>query len=325
MAANRTRLDLIHVKGAASFEDQVETANRPVWHMLKTILVYLNGTARDLTVLATALQVGRLFDAHLDCLHVVPDRRSLIARTTNVDLTEAMTLTDAFRALETEAAKRVAHARSIFFAFCEDRHIPHADTPLDPRSVSAAWHEHVGNPAAVLIEEARFHDLVVLEGGARHDLILSDDDIGRLIVSAGRPVLLVPSAIHGGSFKSIAIAWKNCPEAARAVTAAMPLLTRAETIVVLHADENSAKSAAEADDLDRFVDLLRRHGLRVEGRRVVPQGLTSPDAVLGKAIESGANLLVMGGFGHSRLREFVFGGFTQRVLDAAGLLVFLFH
>ena len=256
-----------------------------MWHTLKTILVYLNGTARDLTVLATALQVGRLFDAHLDCLHVVPDRRSLIARATNVDLTEAMTLTDAFRALGTEAAKRVAHARTIFFAFCEDRHIPHADAPLNSLSVSAAWHEHVANPITVLIEEARFHDLVVLEGGARHDLILSDDDIGRLIVSAGRPVLLVPSALQGGSFKSIAIAWKNCPEAARAVMAAMPLLTRAESIVVLHADENGAQSAAEADDLDQFVDLLRRHGLHVEGRRVVPERLTIPDAVVGEAIE----------------------------------------
>ena len=292
---------------------------------MKEILVYVNGTTRDLAVLTTALEVGRLFGAHLDCLHIVPDRRSLIARTTNVDLTAAMSLVDAFRALETEAAKRVAHARKIFFAFCEDKHVPHLDTPLKSSSVSAAWHEHVGNPVAVLIEEARFHDLVVLEGGERRDLILSEDDIGRLIVSAGRPVLLAPSAIRGGSLKSIAIAWKNCPEAARAVTAAMPLLARAENIVVLHADEDSTKSAAEAADLDRFVDFLRGYGLRVEGRHVVPEQLTIPDAVLGKAIESGASLLVMGGFGHSRLRESVFGGFTQRVLDGAGLPVLLFH
>lgn len=290
---------------------------------MKTILVYLNGTARDLTVLATAFQVGRLFDAHLDCLHVVPDRRSLIARATNVDLTEAMTLTDAFRALETESVKRVAHARSIFFAFCEDKHIPHGDAKPNSRSVSAAWHERVANAASVLIEEARFHDLVVLEGGARRDLFLSDDDIGRLIVSAGRPVLLVPSAHQGGSMKSMAIAWKNCPEAARAVTAAMPLLARAETLIVLHGDEKGAKS--EADDLDRFVELLRLHGLRVDGRHVAPAQRSIPDAVLAKAIESGAGLLVMGGFGHSRLREFVFGGFTQRVLDATGLPVLLFH
>jgi nucleotide-binding universal stress UspA family protein len=292
---------------------------------LKTILVYVNGTAGDLSVLATALQVGRLFNAHLDCLHVVPDRRSLIARTTNVDLTAAMTLPDAFRALEREAAKRVAHARQIFFAVCEDKHIPHLEAPRNSLSVSAAWHEHTANPVAVLIEEARFHDLVALEGGARRDLILSADDVGRLIVSAGRPVLLVPSVIHGGSLKSIAIAWKDSPEAARAVTAAMPLLERAENIVVLHADEESKKAGAEKDGLDRLADLLRRHGLRVAGRHVVPGRLTIPDAVVGKAIESGAGLLVMGGFGHSRLREFVFGGFTQRVVDAAELPVLLFH
>jgi nucleotide-binding universal stress UspA family protein len=176
-----------------------------------------------------------------------------------------------------------------------------------------------------LIEEARFHDLIVLEGGARRDLILSEDDVGRLIVSAGRPVLLVPPASHGGSLKTVAIAWKNCPEAARAVTAAMPLIARAEKIVVLRANEKGDKSEAAADDLAGLVNHLRWHGLRVEGCRVDPESLTIPDAVLGKAIETGAGLLVMGGFGHSRLREFVFGGFTQRVLDEAGLPVLLFH
>jgi hypothetical protein len=113
---------------------------------MKTILVYVNGTAGDLAVLATALQVGRLFNAHLNCLHVVPDRRALVARATNVDLTEAMLLTDAIRALETEAARRVAHARKIFFAFCEDKHLAHLDAPQNSVSVSAAWHEHVAKP-----------------------------------------------------------------------------------------------------------------------------------------------------------------------------------
>jgi nucleotide-binding universal stress UspA family protein len=291
---------------------------------MKTILVYVNGTATDLAVLRKALEVARCFGAHLSCLHVVPDRRAIIGRATNVQLTEAMPVSHAIAALEAEAERRLAHAREIFFAFCEDNQLPHLDSPRNTAAVSAAWHEKVGTPAA-LIEEARFHDLIVIEGGARQDLILAQDDIGRLIVSAGRPVLLVPCTSRGESLKSVAIAWKNCPESARAVSAAMPLITKAEKIVVVHAQERGGETTAVSDELDRIVSHLRRHGLVVEGHRVVPGKAVIADAVLGKAIESSAGVLVMGGFGHSRLREFVFGGFTQRVLDGAELPVLLFH
>src|SRR5262252_6914286 len=91
---------------------------------MKSILVYVNGTTGDRAVLHTALQVGRLFNAHLYCLHVEPDRGALIGRAANVELTSAMLFTDAVRALEEEAAKRREHARAVFFAFCEDAHLP---------------------------------------------------------------------------------------------------------------------------------------------------------------------------------------------------------
>jgi nucleotide-binding universal stress UspA family protein len=285
----------------------------------------VNGTTRDHAVLVTALHVGRFFNAHLHCLHVVPDFGSLVARATNVDLTSAMLLTDAVRTLEAEAEKRAAHARKVFLAFCAEEHLARLDVPHDPASVNAAWHEPVGKPVNVLMGEARFHDFIVVEGGAKHDLMLSKDDVGRLIVGAGRAILLVPPAPHNGSLKSIAIAWKNCPEAARAVTAAMPLLTKAEKIVVLSAEENGNESEACAESLDNLTNYLRWHGLRAERLRVDPGTHAIPDAILKTAFESGLDLLVMGGFGHSRLREFVFGGFTQRVLDGTALPVLLFH
>jgi nucleotide-binding universal stress UspA family protein len=290
---------------------------------MKAILVYVNGTPGDISVLSISLQVGRLFNGHLSCLHVVPNRASLVGSATNVDLTAAMSLTDAIQALEIEAAKRVLHARESFFAFCEDKHLAHADGPQESISVSASWHEHVGKPISILIEEARLHDLIVLEGGPKRDLIMPEDDVGRLIVSAGRPVLLVPQPPHVGSLKSIAIAWKNCPEAARAVTAAMPLLAKAEKVIVVHANEDRDNSESAEDA--RFADYLRSHGFDVEAYHVARGKVAIPDAVLKKAVESGAGLLVMGGFGHSRLREFIFGGFTQRVLDGVEVPVLLFH
>ena len=291
---------------------------------MKTILVHVNGTHSDLSVLAGALSIARLFNAHLHCLHTVPDRRVLLGRAVNVDLSSAMLLTDALRTLEAEAEKRLAHARDIFLAFCEDKRLAIRDAPNDADGVSASWHEHSGNPVAALIEQSRFHDLLVIEGGARRDLLFSGNDVGDIVIGAGRPVFLAPAHAHVG-VKSVAVAWKNCAEAARAVTAALPLLKKAEKILAFSANEPGSDPESVAQSLDSMTQYLAWHGLRVEGFCVAPGSRAVPDAVLETAAEARAELLVMGGFGHGRLREFVFGGFTQRVLDGAPLPVLLVH
>src|SRR6185295_7454991 len=123
-------------------------------------------------------------------LHTMPDRCVLLGRAVNVDLSSAMLLTDALRTLEVEAEKRLAHARDIFLAFCEDKRLAIREAPNDADAVSASWHEHVGNPVTALIERSRFHDLLVIEGGARRDLLFSGNDAGDIVIGAGRSVFL---------------------------------------------------------------------------------------------------------------------------------------
>jgi nucleotide-binding universal stress UspA family protein len=104
----------------------------------------------------------------------------------------------------------------------------------------------------------------------------------------------------------------------------MPLLARASRIVVLTADEDD-KTGALVESAQKIATQLRWNGLAAEARHVTPGGRSLPDAVLETACALGADLLVMGGYGHSRVRELVFGGFTRQVLTASSLPVLLFH
>ncbi len=118
---------------------------------------------------------------------------------------------------------------------------------------------------------------------------------------------------------------ENVAEAARAVTAAMPLLQKARRIDVYGANESDKRAADCVDCSDSIVRYLRWHGLNAMGHFVILADRTAADAVLESARHVEVDLLVMGAYGHSRVREFVFGGFTQRMLKGAELPVMLFH
>ena len=117
------------------------------------------------------------------------------------------------------------------------------------------------------------------------------------------------------------IAWKAAPEAARAVTAAMPFLAIAKQIQILTVAEEQGVSDEEAA---RLVTNLRRHGLQASARHLQPDPRGAADTLLTAAGEQAA-LVVMGAYGHSRLREWIFGGFTQHVLRGAEVPVLMMH
>ena len=142
-----------------------------------------------------------------------------------------------------------------------------------------------------------------------------------VLLETGRP-LLIPSAGAPAVMmaEKIAIAWNPTPEAARAVALAMPFLARAKEIVVMTVEEEEGRR----DEADRLVRSLAWHGLSGTVERLTPGPHGAAQTLLAAA-SSKAGLLVMGGYGHSRLREWVFGGFTQRILAEAPLPVLIAH
>jgi hypothetical protein len=150
---------------------------------------------------------------------------------------------------------RVNHGRARLHLakFCKRRRLPRSDSRPLLSGVSATWREIAGDPWMTTTQEARFHDLVVL---ARRDNI---DDLGSLILNAGRPVLLAPQQTPENLAPTIAIAWKETAEAARAITAAMPLLAKADRILVVSVEDGHG-SAATMESAERMARQLRWHG-----------------------------------------------------------------
>lgn len=290
--------------------------------MIKTMLVHVSGTERDNAVLATALKIARTFASHLDCLHVLPDYKAMVSQWVDTEPGTGMVIAETLAVLEEAGKIRAAAAKRSFLEFCKSEDIVRSGEP-GAAFVTAQLREKSGSPADVLIAEARFHDLVVAAGG--DDEVLTRDELGALIIAAGRPVLLAPKKAPKAGLKTVAIAWKNSAEAARAITAGMPVIAKAHHVAVLSAAEDDAKIMECLDCYDSVARQLHWHGLKAEGRYVVPGGRSIPDAILETAHEAGTDVLVMGGYGHSRLRELVFGGFTRRVLEGADIPVLLFH
>src|SRR5579871_5806005 len=171
---------------------------------------------------------------------------------------------------------------------------------------------------------ARRFDLAVTaqaepKSSAAHGLVLEGALFG-----AGRPVVVVPYIQQAGlKLDRVMVCWDGSRPAARAIADAMPFLARAAAIDVV-----IVASGREKSDEIAGVDIgehLARHGLKVDVKRIVSSDVDVPNTILSHAADSAADLIVMGGYGHSRLREFVLGGATQGILAAMTVPTLMSH
>ena len=183
--------------------------------------------------------------------------------------------------------------------------------------------ESPGGAAAMFGRMARMFDLVVVgqhdaSRGGYEDLVVE-----AALFDGGRPVIVVPF-IHKGPVKleRAVVCWDGGRTAARAMADAMPLLERAETVDVL-----TVSSRAGSDQEIPGIDVgehLARHGLKVEVQRIVSE-IDVTASILSYAADTSADLLVMGAYGHSRLREFILGGVTRGILHSMTVPVLMSH
>jgi nucleotide-binding universal stress UspA family protein len=222
--------------------------------------------------------------------------------------------------IDEEAAQRATAARQLFQRFCEREQLATADAPTGQRGITAQWLEQIGDEAYWVAHYGRSADLVVIGRPAEAQGVAADT-IETVLLGSGRPVFIPPAAPLAGLPETVVVAWKAAPEAARAVTAAMPLLSTAKEILIVTVAEEQGLSDIEGA---RLANSLRWHGLNATARHLQPETGGVADTLLAAAGEHQA-LIVMGAYGHSRLREWVFGGFTQRVLRGAEVPVLLMH
>jgi nucleotide-binding universal stress UspA family protein len=174
-----------------------------------------------------------------------------------------------------------------------------------------------------LVHHGRTADLIVTGRAGENDQGADLSTIHDVLFGAGVPIVIVPAMPAGQIGRRVVIAWNGSRESARAVQDALPILECAESVNVVCVDQASPGSnLPPGAELARY---LGCHGVEAQLDNIRDSTLTVGDTILGHIKDLGADLLVMGAYGHSRLREFVLGGVTKRVLAHATVPVLMSH
>lgn len=187
------------------------------------------------------------------------------------------------------------------------------------------WRALEAAPADVLVSAACAADLIIAGGAPRSDSApYRSADVGQVILRAARPVLVVPPA--GGELRAekIVIAWKDGREARRALSDALPFLTAAKEVLVLQlCDHHQLIRAQEC--VVEVAHALSRHGVKATGEAQIKEDCPVSHSVIKRADWLGADLIVAGAYGRSRLGEWALGGMTHDLLKQTERFVLFSH
>ena len=195
------------------------------------------------------------------------------------------------------------------------------------RAKHVEWRCAIDFPARYILQEVRCADIVVsgLDRGTLSDplVLASPKD---LVMQAGRPLLIVPDMVNWFDLRSVLVAWKDTPEARRAIVDSLPMLRKAKNVIVAEIVEAGGSRPAAVSRVRDVVAWLSRHG--VSASEFVPEKDGGRDATAqldGIATDVGAGVVVAGAYGHSRFRELILGGMTQHLITQSSRCVLLSH
>ena len=274
---------------------------------VKDLLVHVDDSKANTVRVDTAIRLAQTHDAHLTGLYVMPHLEIPVYAEVQIpdEILAAQREGALARAAEAEKAFRVA---------------------TDKADLSSEWRFVEGRLASTLALHARYVDLAIVgQRGDTDPLSMSNGVAEHVVLQSGRPTLVVPYiGVPDAIGKHVLVAWNASREAVRAIHDAMPFLEQAQTVTVLainppaHADENRIPSA----DICQH---LARHGVNAEAAHIEAHDIAVGDVLLSRAAGRGADLIVMGAYGHSRFREFVLGGATRHLLEHMTVPVLMAH
>lgn len=190
------------------------------------------------------------------------------------------------------------------------------------------WQAPAQEAAAAAVAHARCADLIVLGQANPED---ADAGYERLVMqtvvfSSGRPALIVPYIGASALFpRNILVAWDGGREASRAIADALPLLVRAERVTVVSIHTGAARTPIDTQSEARLTDYLRAHGIKAELRQHQGSAGEVGEMLISSAADLGCSMMVMGGYGHTRIREWVLGGATRTVMESMTVPVLMSH
>jgi nucleotide-binding universal stress UspA family protein len=284
---------------------------------LRDLVVLLDGSPRDEARLTVALGLARRDDAHLTGLCplelLLPSDMSFALG----GYPDLWAIPEFAQQIESEATAKAALIEAGF----HER--------LRREGVRGDWVFDKGPLIAAVVHRVQTADLLVMgQADPEYQLPAAARTlIEDVLISAGRPLLLVP---YAGDFQSVGktvlVGWTRTRESARAVHDALPLLAPGAAVTVLTAETSRLAGGKQVLATADIAEHLARYGLTVSAARtVLSDGLSPADALLDYASDIGADMLVVGGYGHSRTREMILGGVTRDLLRHMTVPVLMSH
>lgn len=275
---------------------------------LKDLLVYVDDSEACVARVGTAIHLAQTHNAHLVGLYVM--------QPLEIPAYAEVTIPDEILAEQKEASRaRAAKAKDTFVV------------ATDKADISSEWRFLEAKRIPTVALQGRYVDLVVV--GQKDDmdtLAIAGSLTEDVLLGCGRPVLVMPSAAAPDTVgEHVLVAWNASREAVRAVNDALPLLERAQTVDVLAINPPGyIAGEGEVPSADICQHLVR-HGVNATATHLEAQDTSVGEMLLARAADKGTDLIVMGAYGHSRVREFVLGGATRHLLEHMTVPVLMAH
>jgi nucleotide-binding universal stress UspA family protein len=286
---------------------------------IRFVLVPVYGMPSDQAALDIAAVTAKRFGAHVAALHVRRNPNEAVP-IVGEGLSGPM-VEEIIKAAEKDGLVRAQAARKTYEAWRTRCGLTHVESANAHAGDTCSWRETVGRPEAVVPRAARFADLVVAARPTDELDVTQPVTLEATIFGSGRPIMLAPAKPAASFPAVIAIAWNGSTEASRAVAAALPYLAGAKSVMILVVPESDTM----ADDAKGLADYLLWQGVSASVKTFAPDFRQVGQALLGEATKAGAELLVLGAYTHSRLRQMIMGGVTRQVLAGAEIPVLLVH
>lgn len=274
----------------------------------KSILVHVDDVEASQPRLDAAIRVALRFQARLIGLYLVPaiDISSSVAALIPPDVIERRQREMAQAQRDAEQTFRKATAAAGLAA--------------------VEWRAPPGSPIEAAIAHARCADLLIVGQRNPPGQLLAEELVTTVLLASGRPMLIVPYIGARPTLgDNVLVAWDGGREASRAIADALPLLERARRVTVIAVSREETAAAEGSPAEARLGAWLREHGVDVEIARHAVGDVTAGEWLLSRAADLGSDLIVMGGYGHTRVRELILGGVTRTMLQAMTVPVLMSH
>jgi len=282
-----------------------------------SILAVTDGAAGSDAAMAAAIDLGQRFGARVEFLHVANDPRDLLPY-----VGEGMSgtaLEQVMASVEASNSRRREAVDASFKRLCAGLPTVKPEETVEAGKFAVCLNVVTGRQPEEIERLGRLSDVIVMP----HPALTESDESASMdsaLFGTGRPVIVAPADTKKGFGKKIAVAWDGSREGAVAASAALPLLQAADEVVVITARES--EDVVEPSALARY---LAGHGIQAKTWAYSPAGEGIAEGLLNQADHAGCDCLVMGAYGHSRLRERILGGATEGILQRAKIAVLMMH